>query len=242
MKPMSSSRFVSVFALAATVLCAAAPAGADVVDSPAGAPSAPALSPGVIALRIVVSPEQEQKARRFERRLRVVRLVAQIVDGLVSSAGYSRYARTCLSCIAFPRPPVNGGLRRTSALRFPAEADPVVQPISHGGFAMLALGALAYDLIDARVERHWSPRARIAADAGEIALHAYGVASWQAANAGLAVEEQRASNCSSLFRTSNPARFANYSGAIQWCVAHFADPDFAPIPQTPIGATPGRRP
>jgi hypothetical protein len=117
---------------------------------------------------------------RGERRLRLARYGAQLVDAVISAVGYHAYAR-CLSCLAYP----GGGplgARAVSMADFngnlPAEGDPLVRPMAGGGILSLALGGLVYDLLDARIERHWSIAQRESADLAEIGAHAWGVSTW----------------------------------------------------------------
>jgi hypothetical protein len=117
---------------------------------------------------------------RAERRLRLMRYGSQLADTIVSAIGYHAYAR-CLSCLAFP----GGGPRGSAPVSIatlegnrPAEADPLIQPFSRGGFFSLALGALAYDAIDTHIERRWTVTRRAATDLAEIGAHAWGISTW----------------------------------------------------------------
>lgn len=117
---------------------------------------------------------------RAERRLRLVRYGLQFADAVVSAIGYRAYAR-CLSCLAYP----GGGPRGGAPVNVadfsggrPAEVDPLVQPFSRGGFLSLAVGTLAYDLADARIERHWAIGRRVSADVAEIGGHVWGISTW----------------------------------------------------------------
>jgi hypothetical protein len=91
---------------------------------------------------------------RAEKRLRLARYGLQLADAIVSAIGYRAYAR-CLSCLAYPGGGPLGS-RPVSVANLsgdrPAESDPLIVPFSRGGIGSLALGALAYDLIDARIE------------------------------------------------------------------------------------------
>jgi hypothetical protein len=60
----------------------------------------------------------------------------------------------------------------------PAETDPLIAPFSRGGFASLALGTLAYDLVAGRIERRWPVARRTAADLVEIGAHVWGISTW----------------------------------------------------------------
>jgi hypothetical protein len=117
---------------------------------------------------------------RAEKRLRITRYSLQLVDAIVSAIGYHAYAR-CLSCLAYP----GGGPLGTVPVSVadsnadkPAESDPLIQPFSRGGMMPLALGALAYDFVDARIEKRWSVQRRATADVMEIGAHAWGISSW----------------------------------------------------------------
>jgi hypothetical protein len=117
---------------------------------------------------------------RAEKRLRLTRYGLQLADAIVSAIGYRAYAR-CLSCLAYPgggplgSAPVSAG---TLSGDRPAESDPLIQPFSRGGILSLALGTLAYDFADARIEKHWPVERRAAADLIEIGAHAWGISSW----------------------------------------------------------------
>lgn len=117
---------------------------------------------------------------RAERRLRLVRYGLQFADAVVSAIGYHAYAR-CLSCLAYPGGGPRGGAP-VGVADFnggrPAEVDPLVQPFSRGGFLSLAVGTLAYDVADARIERHWAIAHRMSADVAEIGAHAWGISTW----------------------------------------------------------------
>lgn len=153
--------------------------------TPAPAVSAPTSFRVTIPLRF--GGHRDEPARmpsaaelRTERRLRFVRYGFQIADAIVSAIGYHSYQK-CLSCLAFP----GGGPRGSAAFSAaninggrPAEVDPLIQPLSGGGFASLALGTLAYDVVDTRIEHHWSVQHREAADIAEIGAHAWGIATW----------------------------------------------------------------
>jgi len=117
---------------------------------------------------------------RAEKRLRMTRYGLQLVDAVVSAIGYRAYAR-CLSCLAYP----GGGPLGSAPVSVanlngdrPAESDPLIQPFSRGGMMPLALGALAYDFVDARIEKRWSVRRRATADVAEIGAHAWGISTW----------------------------------------------------------------
>jgi hypothetical protein len=117
---------------------------------------------------------------RAEKRLRLTRYGLQLADAIVSAIGYRAYAR-CLSCLAYP----GGGPLGSAPVSMadfnadrPAEADPLIQPFSRGGMMSLALGALAYDFADARIEKHWPVERRAAADLVEIGAHAWGISTW----------------------------------------------------------------
>ena len=132
-------------------------------------------------------PRVEEPARpptageiRIERRLRLIRYGLQLADAIVSAIGYHAYTK-CLSCLAYP----GGGPAGSTALSVanlsrnrPAEVDPLIQPFSRGGIASLALGAFAYDVVDARIEKRWSTQHREAADIAEIGAHAWGISTW----------------------------------------------------------------
>ncbi len=117
---------------------------------------------------------------KMENRLRLARYGFQLADAIVSAIGYKAYAR-CLSCLAYP----GGGPLGSAPLSVanlsgdrPAESDPLIQPFSRGGIVSLALGALAYDVADDRIERHWSIKRRATADAAEIGAHMWGISTW----------------------------------------------------------------
>jgi hypothetical protein len=117
---------------------------------------------------------------RAEKQLRITRYGLQLVDAIVSAIGYQAYAR-CLSCLAYPGGGPLGSAPVSMANLFgdrPAESDPLVQPFSRGGAMPLALGALAYDLVDARIEKRWSVQRRATADVVEIGAHAWGISTW----------------------------------------------------------------
>jgi hypothetical protein len=117
---------------------------------------------------------------RAEQRLRLMRYGLQLADAVISAIGYHAYAR-CLSCLAYP----GGGPRGGAPLSVadfnggrPAEVDPLVQPFSRGGFLSLAVGTVAYDVVDARIEQHWPTERREWADLAEIGAHAWGISTW----------------------------------------------------------------
>jgi hypothetical protein len=117
---------------------------------------------------------------RAEKRLRLTRYGLQLADAIVSAIGYRAYAR-CLSCLAYP----GGGPLGSAPMSVanlsgdrPAESDPLVQPFSRGGIMSLALGALAYDVVDARIEKHWAVERRATADLVEIGAHTWGISTW----------------------------------------------------------------
>jgi hypothetical protein len=117
---------------------------------------------------------------RTERRLRYARYGLQLADAIVSAIGYHAYAR-CLSCFAYPGGGPRGGVP-VSIATFeggrPAEADPLIEPFSRGGFGSLVVAALAYDALDARVEGRWSVARRTSADLAEIGAHVWGISTW----------------------------------------------------------------
>jgi hypothetical protein len=166
-----------IVAMASAVL-GLAPASPAAADPPAlsitiplyfGGHRAPAAQPAATAADI-----------RAERRLRYARYGMQLADAIVSAIGYHAYAR-CLSCLAYPGGGPFGSRPVTVAdfnANRPAESDPLIQPFSRGGFLSLSLGTLAYDLIDARVEKHWPVERRASADLAEIGAHAWGISTW----------------------------------------------------------------
>ncbi len=117
---------------------------------------------------------------RAEHRLRLIRYGLQLADAIVSVIGYRAYAK-CLSCLAYPGGGPLGSrpvwIADFSGNR-PAESNPFVAPFSRGGFASLSLGALAYDFIDARIEKRWAVDRRAAADIAEIGGHLWGISTW----------------------------------------------------------------
>jgi hypothetical protein len=140
-----------------------------------------------------------------EKRLRLARYGFQIADAIVSAIGYKAYAR-CLSCLAYP----GGGPLGSAPLSVasvsgdrPAESDPLIQPFSHGGIASLALGALAYDLIDARIEQHWSVERRATADLLEIGAHAWGISTWLAELKNIHRDTAIAAACGAQWQAKN---------------------------------------
>lgn len=117
---------------------------------------------------------------RTEHRLRFIRYGLQLADAIVSAIGYRAYAR-CLSCLAYPGGgPLGGAPVSVADLsgNRPAESDPIVAPFSRGGITTLALGTLAYDFVDARIEKHWPVERRATADLVEIGAHAWGISTW----------------------------------------------------------------
>jgi hypothetical protein len=153
--------------------------------------------------------ESEQLTRpsdvRAERRLRLLRYAFQIADAVVSAIGYHAYAK-CLSCLAYPGGGPMGSTSFTVANlagNRPAEVDPLVQPLSHGGVPSLALGALAFDVIDARIERHWSVERREAADLAEIGAHAWGITSWLPEIKNIHRDTAIAAACGAQWRAKN---------------------------------------
>lgn len=160
----------AVFGLGAALPAAADPPALSItIPLYFGGHRAPAARPAPTAAEI-----------RAERRLRYARYGMQVADAIVSAIGYHAYAR-CLSCLAYPGGGPLGS-RPVTVADFngnrPAESDPLVQPFSRGGFFSLSLGTLAYDLIDARVEKRWPVERRAAADLTEIGAHAWGISTW----------------------------------------------------------------
>jgi hypothetical protein len=117
---------------------------------------------------------------RTEKRLRLTRYGLQLADAIISAIGYRAYAR-CLSCLAYPGGgPLGSAPMSVANLNAdrPAEANPLIQPFSGGGILSLALGAAIYDLIDARIEKHWPVERRATADLVEIGAHVWGISTW----------------------------------------------------------------
>jgi hypothetical protein len=151
------------------------------------------------------APVASESDVRSERRLRITRYAFQVVDALISAIGYRAY-RKCLSCLAFPGGgPVGSGpvsVADYSGNR-PAEANPLVAPFSNGGILTLALGTLAFDFADARIERRWSTQRRTAADIAEIGGHLWGIASWLPEIETIHKNIAIASACGAQWRSKN---------------------------------------
>jgi len=165
-----------------------AAAGAAVISTTSGLPAtaAPTAFNVTFPLRFgghrVHEPERIPTAVevRTERRLRLARYGLQIADAIISAIGYRAYAK-CLSCLAYPGGgPLGSAPFSVAGLsgNRPAEVNPLIQPFSRGGIASLALGTFAYDIVDARIERHWSNERRESADIAEIGAHAWGISTW----------------------------------------------------------------
>lgn len=142
---------------------------------------------------------------RAERRLRIARYAFQLADAIISAIGYRAYSK-CLSCLAYPGggpvgsvpmsvADVNGGRR--------AEVNPLVVPFSNGGIASLALGTLAYDLVDTQIERRWSVERRTAADIAEIGAHVWGISTWLPEIRAIHRNTAIASACGDQWRAKN---------------------------------------
>jgi hypothetical protein len=176
----------------------------------------------------VHEPAQAQTAAdvRAERRLRMLRYGFQLADAIVSAIGYRAYAK-CLSCLAFPGGgPVGSGtfgVRNLTDDR-PAEVDPLIQPFSRGGLGTLAIATLAYDIADARVERHWSAQRRSAADLAEIGGHAWGLSTWIPEIKNIHRDERIAAGCGAQWSSK-----AYGQAFTDGCVNEFYRPSGSPV-------------
>jgi len=167
---------------------------------------------------------------RAERRLRLARYGIQLADAIVSAIGYHAYQR-CLSCLAYPGGgPLGSSLFSVANLAGdrPAEVNPLIQPFSHGGFAALALGALGYDAIDARIERHWSIERREVADIAEIGAHAWGISTWLPEIKNIHRDAAIAAACGAQWQAKR------YGEAFSdGCVNEYYRPSGMPLPTLP---------
>jgi hypothetical protein len=167
---------------------------------------------------------------RAEKRLRLARYGFQIADAIISAIGYRAYAK-CLSCLAYP----GGGPLGSASVSVAnfsgnraAEADPLIQPFSNGGFLSLALGAMAYDFVDAHIEKRWSTERRATADLVEIGAHVWGIATWLPELKTIHRDTTAAAACGAQWQAKN------YGAAFSdGCVNQFYRPGSTNVPAAP---------
>ena len=199
-------------AILAAVIATAAPSA-----SPSGDTVALATSPTVAesskpcAHRIFCGPVRLLPRDSVERKAFVANAVLTIADGLVSSAGYRRFERTCLTCKMAAGHARYANFRNVTPrdlTAWPTEGNPIMRPWSHGGFSTLMLGWTLGEISGSYMTRSWSPHQRTLAAVASAASHVQGIASWQAENVFLGRLEHAADVCNQLW-SMNVAAFAS---------------------------------
>jgi hypothetical protein len=211
MNPRAHNTKIVAAALASLITIASVPALADdmVRVTPAATFSVPATvafighakAPDPCKHKMFCGPISLLPHDPHERALKIAELAFSAVDGLVSIAGYNQWNKVCLTCSMMAGLPRYAGFKNVTTRDYagtPAESNPAVQPFSHGGFGILALGGVAAELFQGAFERTWSVRAREAVSVAEIGSHAWGIQSWRAADQRVQKLEQTADVCNTI--------------------------------------------